>query len=101
MKLPGADRTVVEERKITEYLLSPHHQRGSAKAEFFGRFGFSLARWSLLRDALIAHAQTNDVTNVENTKFGNIFEVNGRLKSPDGRNPWVLVHAHGSRRNQS
>ena len=82
---------VVDDRKITEYLLSPGHPTGAAKAEFFRRFGFSLDHWTVLRDALIAHAQQHQVSAQQQTQFGVAFEVNGRLASPDGRNPWVRV----------
>ena len=91
MRLPNAENAVVDDRKIIEYLLSPQHPRGAAKAEFFRRFGFSLAQWTVFRDALIAHARDHDVSRRQLTPFGEAIEVNGRLKSPDGRNPWVRV----------
>ena len=91
MSLPNAEHAIVDDRKIIEYLLSPQHSRGAAKAEFFRRFGFSLAQWTVCREALFAHAQNHEVSAWKRTPFGEAFEVNGRLTSPDGRNPWVRV----------
>ena len=91
MHLPNAGIAIVEERKINGYLLSPEHPRGAAKAAFFARFGFLPIEWTVLRDALIEHANSNMIYERASTPFGDVFEVNGRIKSPDGRNPWVRV----------
>jgi len=44
-----------------------------------------------LRLALLAHAGANEVSDSRKTDFGQIYEVNGWLNAPDGRNPFVLV----------
>jgi hypothetical protein len=49
----------VERSKIEDYLLHPVKGRG--KAAFFEAFGFSLADWQGLRDALLEHADTHPV----------------------------------------
>jgi hypothetical protein len=41
MRIPGADRAVVDEAKIRHYLLSPEHPVGDPKARFFKALGFS------------------------------------------------------------
>jgi hypothetical protein len=89
--LPNADRAVVDERKITEYLLSRTHTYGAAKAAFFEQFGFSAADWRQLRDTLFAHARDNMVDRHYSTAFGEVYEVIGPLATPDGRKPTVLV----------
>jgi hypothetical protein len=90
-KLPNADRAIIETGKLTNYLLSPTHPDGAAKAGFFVSFGFSLSAWQVLRDALIQHAVDHDVVSSRPTVFGRVFEVRGCLQTPDGRNPMVLV----------
>ena len=42
MKLPDANRLVVEREKIVDYLLNPVHRFGASKARFFRHFGFHL-----------------------------------------------------------
>lgn len=91
MRLPNAEHAIIEDSKITQYLLSSTHPRGAAKAAFFESFGFRLDAWQLLATALFDHAQSHEASHTASTHFGEAFEVNGRLVSPDGRNPWVLV----------
>ena len=43
MKLPGAERVRIDERKVLEYLLSKTHPVGRCKARVFGAVGFSEA----------------------------------------------------------
>ena len=90
-RLPNADSAFVDRAKITAYLLSPTHKRGQHKAAFFRSFGFDLNDWEVLRDAFHDHAKTNVVARVESTSYGMMYEIVGRLVSPDGRNPTVLV----------
>jgi hypothetical protein len=60
--LPNADRAVVEDAKVRDYLLSPTHPVGRFKSVFFVALGFSADRWSLLRDALLELARSGDAT---------------------------------------
>ena len=52
MKLPNADRVLVEREKITEYLLNPTHPDNGGKAEFFTALGFRRDDWHALAAAL-------------------------------------------------
>ena len=89
--LPNSDRAIVADAKLIAYLLSESHPEGSPKARFLKGFGFSVSAPGVLRTALIDHCRQYDVTSSRDTEFGTIFEINGRLLSPDGRNPWMLV----------
>jgi len=53
--LPDAHLAVIDESKITHYLLASNHPAGRAKATVLERFGFRVADWQVLRDALLAH----------------------------------------------
>jgi hypothetical protein len=88
-KLPNIDAVIVEDAKLTEYLLNPAHPRGAAKANFLARFGFSAERPEQAREAFLEHARQYDFSASQQTRFGVIFEVDGPLPSPDGRNPYV------------
>jgi hypothetical protein len=90
-RLPHVDRAVVPEAKIVDYLLSLRHSGGRAKARFLESFGFRAKDWHVLRDAVIAHAATNDVTATRQTRFGTRYEIDGPLPAPDGRAPIVRV----------
>ncbi len=88
-KLPNIDAAVVADAKLVRYLLDTTHPRGGAKARFLRRFGFSASRPDEARQALIEHARTNDVRASYSNPFGIIFEIDGPLSSPDGRDPVV------------
>jgi hypothetical protein len=95
MWLPNADQAVVEERKITEYLMSESHPDGASKAMFFSGFGFKIARWQELAESLRLLARVSPVSEVRETPYGRRFVVRGRLDTPSGRRPtvrtvWVL-----------
>lgn len=97
MKLPNADKAIVEREKITAYLLNPVHRYGASKARFFSGFGFSRVKWQELAKALVVHGQTQEVKRVQETGFGPRYEVEGRLRAADGRSPrvrsvWQLDH---------
>ena len=89
MKLPGGDRAIVPERKLTEYLLSEEHEVGKCKAVFFLSHGFALEAWRVLEDALLRHALEHEVATVERRGRGVYYGIIGPLASPDGRSPWV------------
>ena len=89
MRLPNADRLVVEREKIVGYLLNPSHRYGASKARFFGQFGFQAENWERFAQALREHGQGHEVTLFKQTVFGPRYEVEGRLHAPDGRAPRV------------
>jgi hypothetical protein len=84
VKLPNAHRAVVAERKIIGYLLNPAHPAGGSKAHLFLRFGFSAAGWREQAAALVRHAQENEVAEMEETRHGVRYVLNGPLKAPGG-----------------
>ena len=89
--LPDADRAVVPDNKLVEYLLSGAHPDGHGKARFFASFGFSVAGWRVLAEALSRHAAENSVVEQSATAFGTRYIVEGILWAPDGRTPEVPV----------
>ena len=85
MRIPNADRAVVEDAKVRDYLLSPTHPVGRFKAAFFVAVGFSAEQWELLRDALLDLARAGDATPGQPSPFGRKFEIRGILRGPSGR----------------
>jgi hypothetical protein len=87
----------VEEEKIIGYLLNPTHRYGESKARFFLEFGFRLDDWETLARALREHDQQLEVSAERETGFGPRYDVDGPLKTPDGRTPrvrtvWQIDH---------
>ncbi len=89
------NRARVDQEKVTGYLLCTDHPDGRTKAEFLQRFGFRLAHWESLVDALLRHGRTHAVVKTVESPYGVRYAVDGALESPDGRNPlirtvWIL-----------
>lgn len=89
MKLPSVEQAAVKREKITDYLLSDSHPNGRHKARFFAAFGFSMAAWQELANALLRQAMEHDVAKAESSPFGTRYVIDGKLFSPDNRNPMV------------
>jgi hypothetical protein len=65
VRLPNSDRSVVDDAKVRDYLLSPSHAShpvGPFKSVFFAALGFSQADWQALRDALLELASSDAAT---------------------------------------
>jgi hypothetical protein len=79
----------IDRSKIDEYLLHPINGRG--KAAFFQAYGFARDRWEELRDALVEHGAAWPVGEVVTSAYGSRYVVQGRLRTPGGRDPWPMV----------
>lgn len=84
MKLPNAERAVVDERKVREYLLSKSHPIGRFKAAFLARAGFDASSSPDLTSAILHLAQTGDATLGETSKYGQKYSISGILRGPTG-----------------
>lgn len=91
MRLPRSLEAIVPERKLTGYLLSETHPVGRAKAKFFRALGFNERNLVRLKDALLAVAVSNDVTEAVVTPFGTKYLVEGDLDAPKGISVRVLT----------
>jgi len=89
-RLPRVANAILDDRKITQYLLSTVHATGASKAKFFISFGFSPGNWAELKSALLNHPQNNRLTSRASNPFGQKFEVSCSLVTPDGRNPCII-----------
>jgi hypothetical protein len=88
-EIPDRAHARVDRTKIVDYLLSPTHADGRTKAEFFTRFGFGVERWQELAEALRDAGASNPVSGIVETAYGLRYTVDGPMRAPDGRAPWV------------
>lgn len=96
-RLPNCREAVVDERKITAYLLSTGHPEGASKARFFRARGFDPLGWTVLRDALIEHGCENAVRETMQSRYGTKYVVDCKCETPDGTGPcirtvWIVGH---------
>lgn len=87
--LPNADRAMVEERKIKDYLLNSGHPDGGPKARYFHNRGFVSSDWEGFAEALRHHARHNLVHDEEATEYGTIYRLDCHLPTPDRQNPCI------------
>lgn len=89
MKLPNAERAIVDLVKVTDYLLNASHPDNGGKAQFVGILGFAPTDPAALAEALRGVAVLGDVVLQAESLHGRKFVVDGALKSPSGRQPTV------------
>jgi hypothetical protein len=90
MKIPGAERAILDEAKIRDYLLSRDHRVGSAKARYFEQLGFDQQGWTVLQSELRRFAQQEARVGAA-TRFGQKYVVSGTLRGPSGRVASIVV----------
>lgn len=96
MTLPNVDRAVVDPAKVRDYLLSPEHPVGRAKARFFKMLGFARAEWPELQHALRVRAATGQVEVASPARYGQKYAVRGILigsaeRSANVVSVWIVL----------
>ena len=96
MKLPGADRAVIEPAKLREYLLSATHPIGRFKSAFFSTLGYSIEHWQHLEADLRQLALSQDARPGQASEYGQKYEIRGILTGPSGRSAeivsvWIIL----------
>jgi Domain of unknown function (DUF6883) len=95
MKLPNADRAVVDIAKLRDYCLGPEHPRGRHKPRVFAAaLGLTVNHAEELRDALLDAARTQDATATDQDEYGQRFVVDFPMIGPAGqasvRGSWIV-----------
>jgi hypothetical protein len=96
MKLPNAERAVIDERKVREYLLSKSHPIGRFKAAFLARGGFEAGNWAELISALRDLALHGEAVLGVANEYGQKYSISGTLRRPGGvglevTTVWILT----------
>jgi hypothetical protein len=84
LRIPNADRAVIDPIKLHGYLLSRSHPIGRFKAAFFHALGYSADRWRHLEADLRAQHLSCDVTLQAETRYGRKYSIRARLLGPSG-----------------
>jgi hypothetical protein len=91
VKLPEADRVIIDPSKLRDYALSPTHSIGRFKAAFFARLGFTSANWESLEVELRRLASQEEADPGGETSFGRKYVVRGAITGPTGASAAVLT----------
>lgn len=94
MKLPNADKAVIDIEKLREYCLSGGHPRGRHKARvFFSTLGLKQGDAGLLRDALARAAVQEEAILSETDQYGQRYVIDFTLTKGERkarvRSSWI------------
>lgn len=84
MKLPNADRAVIDPAKIVRYLLDVDHPDGGSKARLLVSLGYSAADWQQLAADLRRMHLTEEYVTTSHTTWGVRYEVVAPITGPAG-----------------
>ena len=95
MKLPNANRAVVEIEKLRDYCLSINHPRGRHKARVFATaLGITADDAEELRRAILSAVITEEATPTEYDEYGQRYVVDFILtrqeRQADIRTAWIV-----------
>lgn len=96
MKLPV--NSIIAPEKLTQYLLVP--QRRSDKSGWLAHAGYFADNWRILERDLRTQILVLDAQPLEGTIYGQMYEITGHLKGPNGqllsvRTIWMTETATG------
>ena len=95
MRIPNAERAVVDIRKLRDYCLNPQHNRGKHKARLFtSLLGMNSDDAEELRNILLEAVKTKDAQLGETDAYGQRytldFTLNWRGKQARIRSAWII-----------
>lgn len=85
VKLPNADRAIIAEDKLRDYLLNVDHEHGGSKARLFVSMGYCAAGWEhFQRDIRTQHLSV-DVLREADTVYGRQYAISAPICGPNGK----------------
>jgi hypothetical protein len=81
--MKSSPHTIIAPEKLTQYLLV-FRQRND-KSQWLAQAGYSLANWQSLENSLRSQILPLDALIVEETEYGQIYEIKGKLNGPNGK----------------
>lgn len=95
MRLPNAERAVIDPEKLRNYCLNLQHPRGKNKARVFASaLGIMADDWKILKDAILEALLTEPAEAGEKDAFGQRytvdFELTVRRRNAIVRSSWIV-----------
>lgn len=93
--LRHADRAIIDERKVRDYLLNPHHARGRHTARLFAAaLGYRQFDYARLITQIRAGILRHEAVSVDTVPHGERLRVDIPVAGPRGsatvRTPWII-----------
>jgi hypothetical protein len=94
LKLPNADRAVIPEEKLRDYLLDARHRANRGKARLFAALGYERQSWERLASDLRDQHLSQDAVEVRADSHGRRCRIDANLRGPRGeatiRSVWIV-----------
>jgi len=90
-RLPNAEKAIIEAEKLRDYVLSFAHPVGRFKAAFFQRLGYSAENWEAFERSLREVILSQDITQVEESQYGQKFIVEGPFGGLSGETVQIVT----------
>jgi hypothetical protein len=95
MKLPNAERALVDLRKLRDYCLNPEHPRGQHKARLFqSALGWTIDHAEEVRQTLLRSARSEEAVFLSRDDYGQRYAVDFSIQSDRGvatvRSLWMV-----------
>lgn len=90
MDLPNRHLAYVPVEKIIHYLLDESHPQGWGKAQEFRKRGYNESNVATMIRDLIEVAQSQPVSEVEQTQYGTKYVIYGVIQQPIGGDLLIL-----------
>lgn len=87
MKLP--DDSLIAPEKLTQYLLVL--KKRNDKSKWLAQGGYTLENWLVLESDLRTQILSLEATAIENTQYGQLYEIRGKLTGPTGTSLAVVT----------
>jgi uncharacterized protein DUF6883 len=85
----SAAEAVIAPEKLRDYVLSPTHPDGRAKAAYLGRIGYTQSDWRLLDADLREQILSREAEPARRSSYGQKYAILGPLTGPNGTVAWV------------
>ena len=85
MNIPNADKAVIAEDKLRNYLLNLAHRRGGSKAKLLLAMGYTVDDWRRLEADIRRHHLPAEVVAEADTGYGRRYEILAPLPGATGQ----------------
>ena len=75
MKIPNADRAIIDFDKLVHYLLDIDHPQGGPKARLLISLGYATVQWQQLEHDLRRWHLTEDYVATSQSRWGTRYEI--------------------------
>jgi hypothetical protein len=85
VKIPNAEKAIIAQDKLCDYLLNLGHRRGASKAKLLHSMGYSVDEWRQLEADIRTQHLEAEIDCESQSEYGQRYEIVAPLHGPGGR----------------